>query len=438
MKTKIPAAEQAERLILACCLIGERELAETITHQLCVDDFHSLANREAFNLIVHLLDDRQPIDAVSFQLAWPKSISNPPEAPMEIVNAQDLVPSPENWPTYMQEVKDAALRRRAYAVGYQLAQNARNLKSNIGESITAATSELETNTNTSPEIISGSAAVNMLVDDLERRQQHQGRLSGISSGFNRLDRVTDGFQPQELSIIGARPSQGKSAILLSFAAQAAIQDKIPTLVLSLEMSIPAFLRRLTSSATRIPLAALKAGTLSQSDFAKLATFNAQLKAAPIFWFDGTSGCTANRLAGLVRYHVKKHGVRLVVVDYLQRIRPNTRHEKRTYEIADVSASLKALAVSLNIHVCCAAQLNREPDNGTKGPRPPRLSDLADSGQIERDADLVGLLHRPRTDEDPHGENAMLLIAKQRDGELGAIPLRFNGGLCRFEEGGMTE
>jgi replicative DNA helicase len=142
----------------------------------------------------------------------------------------------------------------------------------------------------------------------------------------------------------------------------------------------------------------------------------------MFIVDGIDGMGIRQLCTRVRRHVLKYGIKLVVIDYLQKVRPSERHEKRTYEIGEISSRLKALAVETNVAMLTMAQLNRE-NTKDKG-RPPRLSDLADSGQIERDADLVGLIHRS-------GSDAKLLIAKQRDGETGIINLNFEGTYCRF-------
>jgi replicative DNA helicase len=156
----------------------------------------------------------------------------------------------------------------------------------------------------------------------------------------------------------------------------------------------------------------------------------QLTGSPLKFMDYVRGIDVKRLCAAIRQHVRQHKTEMVLIDYLQKIRPAARHEKRTYEIAGVSEALAALARSTGVALVTLAQLNREPDKDKA--RPPRLSDLADSSQIERDADSVILIHRPKTKDDTKGEQATLIVAKQRDGETGVAKVRFNGTYCRFE------
>ena len=170
---------------------------------------------------------------------------------------------------------------------------------------------------------------------------------------------------------------------------------------------------------------LRTGKLEESQKQGFASFTEAIKRSPLRMVDGISGLTVNQICTEVRRMHREAALRLVVIDYLQKVRPSVRHEKRTYEVGEVSGALRALAVETHCAFVTLAQLNREPEKD-KG-RMPRLADLADSGQIERDADCVGLLHRPKS-----GAEATLLVAKQRDGETGGCDLRFNGMFCRFE------
>jgi len=152
-----------------------------------------------------------------------------------------------------------------------------------------------------------------------------------------------------------------------------------------------------------------------------------LAAAPLFIYEGVSGVTGGQASAIIRQHARRHGVRFALVDYLQKLRPDKKGEKRTYEIGEISNALRSAAVSSGVALVSLAQINRDSDKGEK-PRMPRLSDIADSAQIERDADTVALLHRDR--EKPN--DATVIIAKQRDGETGQFSLVFNGPITRFE------
>lgn len=158
-----------------------------------------------------------------------------------------------------------------------------------------------------------------------------------------------------------------------------------------------------------------------------------MKKVPLFYLDAVAGIDVNRLCAAVRRHIRKHGIKLVIIDYLQKIRPSQRQEKKTYEVGDVSGAVRALAVSTGAAFLTLAQLNRESDKD-KG-RLPRLSDLGDSKQIEQDADGIAMIYRPRSSQDGQqisGDKAVLLVNKQRDGETGNLELNFDGRYCRFE------
>jgi len=263
-----------------------------------------------------------------------------------------------------------------------------------------------------------------LINDLERRFQLGGKLSGVDTGFSTLNRMTEGLQYGEQMIIGARPSQGKTALGLTMLTHVGFSG-VPSMFVSLEMSIEAVMRRMCSIKERIPLSTIRKGTYTEAVMAKFASFQVKIGKAPIFFCDGVDGYSIREIASRINRMVLKHGIKFVVIDYLQKIKATERHEKRTYEVAEVSQRLKAIAYENNLAMVTLAQLNRESVKGEKKElRPPRLSDLADSGQIERDADVVGLIHR-------EGNNAKLIIAKQRDGEVGSIPLYFNGQFAEF-------
>lgn len=268
-------------------------------------------------------------------------------------------------------------------------------------------------------VLDGKGAGGIMVEDLERRFNLQGKLAGISTGFRLLDHMTEGFQPGEHTVIGARPSQGKTALGLTIMSKS-LWAGIPCLFVSLEMSVAALMRRMCAMKMRMSLASIRHGTYSESDMKKFQQFQILLNKAPFHVHDAVAGCGIREIASSVNRLVLKHGIKLVIVDYMQKIRPSEKHEKRNYEVADVSGRLKAIAHHNNIHVVTLAQLNRENVKTSKNEhgREPRLSDLADSGQIERDADVVCLIHR-------NDSETKLIVAKQRDGETGCVPLYFN-------------
>jgi len=178
----------------------------------------------------------------------------------------------------------------------------------------------------------------------------------------------------------------------------------------------------------VPMQDIKTGEMSEGSFKSMGAASAKIAQSPLHFASGSQVSNIASITALIRRSVRKWGIKLVIIDYLQKIHGTKAAEKRTYEIAEVSGKLKSIAVDTNVAVVALAQLNRENEKD-KG-RPPRLTDLADSGQIERDADLVMLLNRDRNQ--PSGE-AIIAIAKQRDGECGIVKLWYDGKFCRFSD-----
>jgi replicative DNA helicase len=250
----------------------------------------------------------------------------------------------------------------------------------------------------------------------------------VTSGFHHLDKMTDGFQLGELAILAARPSIGKTAMAIAIAEAATVRSKVPTLFISLEMSDESIVRRMVSSVGSVPMQDIKTGEMNESGFRAMSVANSKIAASPLHFASGSSVSNIASITALIRRCVRKWGIKLVIIDYLQKIHGSKAAEKRTYEIAEVSGKLKSVAVDTKTAIVALAQLNRENEKD-KG-RAPKLTDLADSGQIERDADLVLLLNRDRNQ--PKGE-AIIVIAKQRDGECGIVKLHYNGEFCRFSD-----
>lgn len=264
---------------------------------------------------------------------------------------------------------------------------------------------------------------NEALDDWTEALKRPGQISGITSGLIDLDRLTWGWQNENLIIIGARPSQGKTALLLTFARTSAVVANIPTLFITLESSQKELMKRLACQIARANQTDLRGGQPTERDMINLGPAFSKISAAPIYFAD-CSGMSITGIQSVARRLAEDFSIRIILVDYLQKIKPAERHEKRTYEVAQSSEGLKILAKELNLPVIAAAQLNREPEK-QKG-RQPVLSDLADSGQIERDADLVALLHK-----DKKG-GMWLLLSKFRDGPTGVVKLQFIPAYAAFE------
>lgn len=411
--------------IIGCCLLGGTNTCIQAVEMVPREAFSQLALRDVFALIEGLTAEDKPISEQVIRKAWNEQNKSP--FPEEAARSIDEVASPHALSYYVGPMLESWRKRKVIDGCRAVYERGKANGISADDLLAEVESLIYTEEITGVPTRTGEEAAELMVDDLERRFLLQGKLSGISTGFSKFDELTDGLQPGEQTIIAARPSQGKTAISLNILERACFKDRIPTVFVSLEMSIAALMRRLASSWTNIPMSVIRKGSYDQRDFQKFTEFKKMVGKSPVWFIDAVGGIGIGPLCASIRRRVKKDKAKLVMIDYLQKIKPSEKCEKRTYEIGEVSSKLKALAVSTNVSLLTLAQLNRESEKD-KG-RTPRLSDLADSGQIERDGDTVALIQRDKTDKNG-GTN--LIIAKQRDGDIGFVKLTFNAPYCRFE------
>ena len=266
-----------------------------------------------------------------------------------------------------------------------------------------------------------------------------GGLTGVSTGYHDLDKITAGWQPSDLVIIAGRPAMGKTSFALSLAKNIAIDNRIPMAFFSLEMNNVQLVNRLLSNVCSISGSKILSGQLDPSDWERFDTNLRKMEGAPIY-VDDTPGLSVFELRTKARRLAREHGIKVLMVDYLQLMNANgMRFGSRQEEVSTISRSLKGLAKELDIPVLALSQLNRtvEQRDGIEGKRP-QLSDLRESGAIEQDADMVLFVHRPEyyrifQDEkgnDLHGK-AQIIIAKHRKGATGDVLLNFKGEFTRF-------
>ena len=271
---------------------------------------------------------------------------------------------------------------------------------------------------------------------------NQEGLSGVSTGFQKLDDLTSGWQPSDLIIIAARPGMGKTALTLSMARNIAVTKQIPVAFFSLEMSSVQLITRLISAETGLSSEKLRTGKLADHEWKQLNVKVGDLEKAPLF-IDDTPALSIFDLRAKARRLASQHGIKLIVVDYLQLMTAGSSNKagNREQEISTISRNLKSLAKELEIPVIALSQLSRavETRGGTKRPQ---LSDLRESGAIEQDADIVSFIYRPEyygieewDDEDhtPSAGQAEFIVAKHRNGGLDNIRMKFVGNLGKFED-----
>lgn len=280
--------------------------------------------------------------------------------------------------------------------------------------------------------------INLALENIQAAANTDTGLSGLSTGFADLDRMTSGWQPSDLIIIAARPAMGKTAFALTMAKNMAVDFNIPVAVFTLEMANVQLVKRLISNIADIEGEKIKSGQLTPQEWERLNSRIRPVFGAPLY-LDETPGLSITELRSKARRLVREKNVQMIMIDYLQLMNATgMKLGSREQEVSTISRSLKALAKELNIPIIALSQLNRSTE--AREDKRPQLSDLRESGAIEQDADIVCFIHRPeyysRSGEDKEGNDirgmADLIIAKHRSGAVGDVHLRFVSQFARFE------
>jgi replicative DNA helicase len=293
-------------------------------------------------------------------------------------------------------------------------------------------------------LLSARELVHETIQDIETIWNNKGKLTGISTGFVDLDKMTTGMNNGEYWVIAARPSIGKSSMAMNIAEHVAVDQKLPVGIFSLEMTARSLMKRMVCSRARVNIRSVNEGFLADRDFPKLTGAAGALASAPLH-FDDTSDMTILQLRARARRMKQQHGIRLFIVDYLGLLSsPGKRQENRQVEVSEISKGLKNLGKELDVPILVLVQLNRDLEKRTGDE--PRLSDIRESGSIEADADLVGLLYKPKEKESEDAETreeseavaTNLLIGKQRNGPTGKICFTFLKPFTRFESAAKVQ
>ena len=256
-------------------------------------------------------------------------------------------------------------------------------------------------------------------ENLSKLADSRDVITGVTTGYTRLDKLTAGLQPSDLIIVAARPSMGKTAFSLCMGLNAAIRQGVPVAVFSLEMPREQIALRMLCSDARVNMQSVRQGTLREEDWIKLAKSIGPMSNSPVY-IDDTAGITPTQLRSRCRRLMMDKGLDLIIVDYLGLMHADGKTENRQLEVSEISRQLKAIALELKVPLIACAQLSRA--STTRDNKRPALSDLRDSGSIEQDADVVMFIHRegyydPETADKNVGE---IIIAKQRNGPLGTV------------------
>lgn len=339
----------------------------------------------------------------------------------------DGVPRSTNAAHYAGVVTEHAVRRAVILLANQLLSNAYEAEQSSEDLIAEAQQGvIAVSAHGSMEAESIQTLMTATRTALELAVERQQPVIGVATGLHELDAMTAGLQRGELSLLAARPSVGKTAMATNIAEYAAAHMGL-VLLFSLEMTKDAIMRRMVSSRARVEGHRLRTGQLHEADYPRISLAMVDLEQLAIV-IDDTSGLPVEDLTKRCRRVMVEHGtLSLIVVDYLQLLRTRSRHENRNQQVSFISGALKGLAKDLDVAVLALSQLSRGVE-GRKDKRP-LLSDLRESGSLEQDADLVMFLHRPDDDAEAPAE---LIVAKQRNGPVGTVRLKFNSSYTRFE------
>ena len=437
-----PHSPEAEQGVLGCVLLSPNECMGECIEKFKggAEVFYDLRHQTIFSTLVEMFDSREAIDVITLQQRLKnKQLLEEVGGIAYLAALPDTVPSAANLSYYLDIVQEKFLLRRMIqtcteVVGrvYDYVGEVDALMDEVERDILRISeSRVQSQTTTIKELVKKA------ISTIEDFHQRQGVLTGVGTGFTDLDKMTSGLHGGEMVVIAARPSMGKTSLAMNIAEYVSIEQRLPVGVFSLEMTSESLVLRMLCSRSRVNLRNVREGFLAERDFPKLTGAAGKLASAPLF-IDDSSALSILQLRAKARRMSQQYGIKLFVVDYLQLLHSTARRaENRQQEIADISSGIKSLAKELNVPVIVLSQLNRELEREKN--RKPRLSDLRESGAIEQDADVVGLLYTPSGDDEESGgsveQDAVpvnLLIAKQRNGPTGDVNLTFLKSYTRFE------
>ena len=432
MPSNFEAIDQAEREVLGAILLRDSIFDEVATI-LVAEDFRSDAHRRVWKCMADLFQSGRTIDGTSVADSLHKRGEIEDVGGFGYIGS--LVVAVESSVAAAQHariVHSQALLRRLGSVGHRIAYEAEHPTDEAERVLESAEQQILALGELGSE--GATCSVKEVVSDvlkrLDEREKRRGRLSGLSTGLDDLNGILGGFQSSELVVLAARPGVGKTAMAACLAAHSAIVENVPVFFSSLEMSRLELTERLLCIRARVSGQHLRLGIATGEELDRLATAAEIVSSAPIY-IDDAPRQSMLRIAANARRHRRKHGLGLVIVDYLQLIEPDDRRAPRHEQVGAISRRLKILARDIALPVVALAQLNREAEN--RAGQRPRLSDLRESGSIEADADTVILMHKSAEQSDRRGQVVSLLVEKQRNGPTGDVAVRFHPEQLRFED-----
>ncbi|WP_243292723.1 replicative DNA helicase [Bacillus sp. FJAT-47783] len=421
-----PQNIEAEQAVLGAIFIEPQAL--TLASEVLIpDDFYRAAHQRIFNTMLKLADKGEPVDLVTVtkDLADAKIL----EEIGGVSYLSDLansVPTAANIEYYAKIVEEKSILRRLIRTASNIAQEGYNREDEVDSLLDEAEKHImevaqRKNTGAFQNI---KDVLVKTYDNIELLHHRKGEITGIPTGFSDLDRMTAGFQRNDLIIVAARPSVGKTAFALNIAQNVATKTDENVAIFSLEMGADQLVMRMLCSEGNINAQNLRTGNLTPEDWGKLTMAMGSLSNAGIF-IDDTPGIKVSEIRAKCRRLKQESGLGMILIDYLQLIQGSGRNkENRQQEVSEISRSLKALARELEVPVIALSQLSRGVEQ--RQDKRPMMSDIRESGSIEQDADIVAFLYRDDYyDKESENKNIIeIIIAKQRNGPVGTVQLAF--------------
>lgn len=434
-----PHSIEAEQSVLGGLML-DNEAWDRVSEKVVEHDFYLRSHRLIFNAMARLAEGNQPIDLIT--------VSEALEANQQLEDIGGFAylgeiakntPSAANILAYADIVRERAVVRDMIGVAHDIADAGYDTQGrtaaellDFAETKVFKIAEQRAKANEGPEPINSILAKTIDKIDALYRSPQNG-ITGVSTGYVDLDKMTNGLQPSDLIIVAARPSMGKTTFAMNLCEHAAITSDKPVLIFSLEMPSDQIMMRMLASLGRINQTKVRTGQLEDEDWARLSSAIELLNSKGKMYIDDASGLTPTEVRSRARRIAREHGgLSMIMVDYLQLMTVPGMSENRTLEIAEISRSLKALAKELKVPVVALSQLNRSLEQ--RADKRPVNSDLRESGSIEQDADLIMFIYRDEVYHEDSADKgtAEIIIGKQRNGPIGRVRLTFHGHFSRFD------
>ena len=433
----IPHSNEAEQAVLGG-LVLDNDAWDKVTEWLSEADFYRPEHRIIFNVIASLADINKPFDILTLAEALKlRDRLREVGGQAYLAELEKNTPGVANIGVYAQIVRERSVLRQLLNAANDIADTAFNPRGHtINELLDNAERSVFAIAEQGKDIRGPESIQTLLskaVDRIDMMFRSKSTVTGLSTGFTDLDRITSGLQNGELVIIAGRPSMGKTMLGTNIVEYAALRADVPVLVFSLEMPGEAIAMRMISSLARINQQHLRTGRLSDDDWHRIRNPVGMLAEAKLF-IDDTPAISPTEMRARARRIVREHGkIGLIMVDYLQLMTIPGSIENRTNEVSEISRSLKTLAKEMNCPVLALSQLSRALEQRSN--RRPTMSDLRESGAIEQDADVIAFIYRDEVynPDSPQKGMAEIIIGKQRNGPIGSVNLTFHGEFTRFED-----